>query len=132
MEHWNRTDVRDLIELYHSHECLWNVESSQYKDRNLRFLAMNDIHDRMKDSLPNISLDDIKKKIHTLRSQYNRERKSRITSMKSGAITNGIYTPKLWCFDSLQFLDDIAEGRQTTPPSMDGGFQVSKFETVMK
>ncbi|KAK3883664.1 hypothetical protein Pcinc_012043 [Petrolisthes cinctipes] len=52
------------------------------------------------------SESDVKKKIDSLRNQHRREMRLMATSQKSGAGTDEIYTPKLWCFDILSFLND--------------------------
>ena len=90
MENWRREEVRDLIEIYRCHECLWKVKSSQYKDRNLRVQAIKGVHDRLKLSVRNVSLEDIRKKIHTWRSRYTKEVKLKKASMKSGVGTADI------------------------------------------
>jgi len=35
--------IETVIELYRSHECLWNVKSSKYKNKNLKARAKADI-----------------------------------------------------------------------------------------
>ena len=48
----------------------------------------------------------IMKKLHTLRGQYRREMKEMKTLQKSGAGTDDLYLPRLWCYDALAFLGD--------------------------
>ena len=50
--------------------------------------------------------DDILKKLHTSRSQFRKEVKDLTKSRKSGAGTDDLYVPKLWCFTALAFLAD--------------------------
>ena len=49
----------------------------------------------------NITLESMKIKIHTIRSQFKRELKLILKSKKSGASTSDVYSPKLWCFQIL-------------------------------
>ena len=58
-----------------------------------------------------ITPEIIMKKLHTLRSQYRREVKEMKTSQKSGAGTDDLYLPRLWCYHTLAFL-----GYGDTPP----------------
>ena len=57
--------------------------------------------------------EDITKKLHTLKTQFNREMSAIKASQKSGAGTEDLYSPKLWCFDTLRFLAD-GEARAST------------------
>lgn len=52
------------------------------------------------------SIEEIKNKIHTLRSQFRKDIRNIKQSSKSGSGSDDIYHPKLWCFDDLQFLQD--------------------------
>lgn len=45
-------------------------------------------------------------KVHSLKGQFRKEMKDFKTSQKSGAGTDNLYVPKLWCFDALRFLTD--------------------------
>ncbi|KAF2366566.1 MADF domain [Trinorchestia longiramus] len=73
----------------------------------------------MRDLLPSITLDDVRKKINTLRSQYRREAKSFLAWKQSGGETH-VYRPKLWCFTALEFLSEAdVSGNHSIPP-MDG------------
>lgn len=97
---WSRENTSMLIHLLRRHECLWNNKSPDYKNRQMRHLALEEI----KNALEKSSTNDITKKIHTIRTQFRRELKELITSRKSGA--EDIYVPKLWCFEDLRFLQD--------------------------
>lgn len=55
-----------------------------------------------------VSPKDVQKKIHGIRSQYFSELNKIKRSKASGAGTNEIYTPKLWCFHLLSFLDNVS------------------------
>jgi hypothetical protein len=59
---------------------------------------------------PQARVDDVKKKIQTLRSGYRKERNKVRTSYRSGAGTDAVYLPKLWYYKNLEFLNDQMEG----------------------
>ncbi|KAL4708045.1 hypothetical protein ACJJTC_013456 [Scirpophaga incertulas] len=55
---------------------------------------------------PRATVEDVKKKINSLRSNYRRELKKIVTSKRSGAGTNEVYVPKSWTFKYLTFLQN--------------------------
>lgn len=52
-----------------------------------------------------VSVEDIRKKINNLRTQFFAELNKVKKSMVSGTSADDIYIPTLWCFDQLAFLD---------------------------
>lgn len=114
-DQWSRVAIMHLIDLYRQNPCLWNVRLVTYKDRNKRAAALEKICNEMEKIGVCLTVDDIKKKIDTLRSQHRRElRKKKKKTQKSGAGTEDIHTPTLWCFDSLSFLADGDDIRAST------------------
>lgn len=99
--YWSRQDTITLIDIYRSHECLWNVRSFDYRNRDKRAAAIRDIAQTI-----SRSVNEVKKKLESLRNQHRRELRLMCTSKKSGAGSDEIHTPKLWCFDILSFLND--------------------------
>lgn len=77
-----------------------------YRDRDKKRAAFQSVAKEMQDVSVYATVDEIRKKIDTLRNQYRRELRKKEKSEKSGAATADIYTPTLWCFDSLSFLND--------------------------
>ena len=99
---WSREDITVLIDCYRQYPCLWNPKLVSYKNRQHR----DDAFKKIGAQFPNHSISIIKGKIQTLRGQYRKELAAFKKSMKSGAGTDDIYTPKLWCFSLLSFLHD--------------------------
>jgi hypothetical protein len=62
---WTREMIYTLIELYESHPNLWNAASEDYKNRNLRKSAVEDIAQNM-----DFPVSEINDKIHNLRCQF--------------------------------------------------------------
>ncbi|KAG7168093.1 putative Alcohol dehydrogenase transcription factor Myb/SANT-like-containing protein 32 [Homarus americanus] len=102
--HWSREETMVLIELYRQHPCLWNVKVDMYRDK--RAAAPKQITEDMNRSGTTVTTSDVKRKIESLRNQHRRELRKMQKLKKSGAGTEDIYIPTLWCFDALHFLID--------------------------
>ena len=100
---WSRQETTCLIHMYRQQPCLWNVKSVAYKDRNKHVVALTAITKEMQKMYVSVTTVDIKRKIDTLRNQYRHEMRLEENSCKSGAATDDVYSPKLWCFDDLSF-----------------------------
>lgn len=61
---WTREKIIRLIELYESHSNLWDCSSATYRKRSARMSSIGDISKKLE-----ISVEDIKEKIHNLRCQ---------------------------------------------------------------
>ncbi|XP_045132262.1 uncharacterized protein LOC123516724 [Portunus trituberculatus] len=103
---WSRQDTAWIIDMYRQKPCLWNIKSADYKDRNKRVTALTAITREIEKKYASVTIADIKKKLDCLRNQYRREMRQMENSRKSGAGTDDVYSPKLWCFDELSFLND--------------------------
>ena len=97
---WRRDYVVMLIQLYEKCPSLWKTKTPEYKNRNKRDTDMQYIHEQFLELDCEIKKDDIKKKLHTLRSQYKKE----LNLLNKSSEKGEIYTPKLWCFGLLKFL----------------------------
>ncbi|XP_076044689.1 uncharacterized protein LOC143027305 [Oratosquilla oratoria] len=80
-------------------KMLMVLEDGQNRDK--RAAAIRDIAQTI-----SRSVNDVKKKLDSLRNQHRRELRLMCTSKKSGAGSDEIHTHKLWCFDILSFLND--------------------------
>ncbi|XP_058985917.1 uncharacterized protein LOC101889182 isoform X2 [Musca domestica] len=108
---WTQELVELLITKYQQYEFLYNTSHPHYADRVKRSNALFEICKELKEVDNNISEECIKKKIHTLRSQYVKELQKVSCSKKSGAGADDIYEPKLWCYSQLQFLKSFCSVR---------------------
>ncbi|XP_064109621.1 uncharacterized protein LOC135217588 [Macrobrachium nipponense] len=104
--YWSKPVTRTLIELYRQNLCLWNVKLKSYKNRDKRITSLKAIAAEIREQGAAVTTDDIKKNIDTLRNQFRREFKKMKDSQRSGAGTDNLYSPKLWCYDDLAFLTD--------------------------
>ena len=67
---WLRAEVILLLELYHGFPILWDVNSTDYKKRNIRKIYIRKIQEGLSTSIPSITIEDIKKKLHKLQTEY--------------------------------------------------------------
>lgn len=102
-----------FIETYRNEKCLWEMTSTEYRDKALRHAAYVKLQEILKTTDPNATKDDVIKKIHNIRSTYRKEYKRVKESMKSGCSPDDVYKPRLWYFSMLGFLDDQDVPRQS-------------------
>ncbi|XP_068246512.1 uncharacterized protein [Palaemon carinicauda] len=104
-EHWSRQLTLNLIELYRQHPCLWDVRKEVYKDLEARTAAIKEITAHLKQYVANMNEVEVKRKLALLRNQHRKEMRKVSMGKKSGAGSEEQYTPKLWCFNALSFLN---------------------------
>ena len=112
-EVWTKEETTTLIDALKEFPCLYNVKSGDYKNRSLRDDAMKQIWEKVKCLNERMTMEDIRKKINTLKGQFRKEIRALTLSKKSGC-GEDVYTPKLWCFNLLFFLKDNAEVRDSS------------------
>ena len=100
LEKWPKHKCLQLFDSRKTKEELWNCKHTNYKCKISRENALKEIEA----DLEIYSQEDIKSKIHTLRSQYRKESRNVAQSSKSGVGKDDLYTPKLWCYSQLHFL----------------------------
>ncbi|CAJ0945933.1 unnamed protein product [Ranitomeya imitator] len=100
--------VRELIEMYRSLPCLWQIKSADYSNRNKKKEAFAKLVALFKQHNPSEKVDEsvVWKKIQVLRTVYKKELNKVVKSKKSGAATDEVYVPSLWYFDLLGFTRD--------------------------
>lgn len=105
---WSKEATADLIDLYQNHSILYLASNPNYKNRNMRMQALQDIQQELSKSKfcskQCLDIADIKSKIHTLRTQFFKELGKVKRAEASGAGTNYLYESKLWCYEQLLFL----------------------------
>ncbi|CAJ0937641.1 unnamed protein product [Ranitomeya imitator] len=100
--------VRELIEMYRSLPCLWQIKSAEYSNRNKKREAFAKLVALFQQHNPSEKVDEsvVRKKIQGLRTVYKKELNKVVRSKKSGAATDEVYVPSLWYFDLLGFTRD--------------------------
>ncbi|XP_068895961.1 uncharacterized protein [Tenebrio molitor] len=101
---WNRESTSDLIELYKKYPVLYAPKHGNYKNKRKRLEVLKVIRSDMNRRGRKMTVEDIRKKIQGLRTQYAHQLSKIRKSQLSGAKPENIYKPKLWCFGQLEFL----------------------------
>jgi len=103
---WRDDHTQLVLDLLHNQECLWNVKSENYRNQNIRDKALEGMVKQL--SIPNLTQEDVKLKIKSVRSRYSSELAKVLKSEKSGAGRDGIYVPKLfWLKQADLFLCSV-------------------------
>ncbi|KAJ8022116.1 hypothetical protein HOLleu_39523 [Holothuria leucospilota] len=103
----------EVIATYESLPALWKIKSDDYMNRDKKADAYNVLLQKYKEHFPEATLEELKKKLNSLRTNFRSELRKVERSAKSGAGTEDLYVSTLWCFDALLFLRD----QETTAPS---------------
>lgn len=98
-----------LISLYRDCPELWKVKSKDYLNKNKRSLAIQKILKVLKIYKPEYNEETFKKKINTLRTNFNKECQKIDQKKKSGVSTDEVPEPSLWYFNELIFIKDQVE-----------------------
>lgn len=118
-EHQKQTWI-ELIENYKNLTLLWDPKHTDYSDQRLRQKAYDKLLKIYKTIDSKATLSHFKKKFDNMRTTYNRERKR----MKGCKVEGVIYTPNLWYFKHLSFLDKILE----TPEESERYFHFNRYD----
>lgn len=79
---WSEDKTMKFINLYESHEVLWNTSISEYKNKHARKIALEKICNEM--AIENFGVNEAKAKINSIRSAYCQEVKKVSASKHSG------------------------------------------------
>ncbi|EDW79953.1 uncharacterized protein Dwil_GK18054 [Drosophila willistoni] len=96
----NRQYLRTFIQMYKDLPVLWDTSLRDYTNREKRAEAYQRLvpiyHYLKRDA----TVEDVKKKINTLRTNYRKELKVVESAIRSGSL----HTPRCWTFQELDFL----------------------------
>ena len=63
---WLREDVRVLIFTYEKYSVLWNVKLKDYKNKNVKDIALRKVVDEFNVMHPQINVEVVRKRLHTV------------------------------------------------------------------
>nr|XP_053616803.1 uncharacterized protein LOC128678916 [Plodia interpunctella] len=106
--------LTEFIEAFRNNPCLWKIRSNDYKDKNLELQAYNNLLEIIRKVERDATIENVKKKINSLRAGFRKEHKKVQDSKKTGSGTDQVYVPKLWYYSQLEFLKDQGQGEQST------------------
>ena len=92
---WWRDEVILFLELYYGFPILWNVHSSDYKKRNIRKIYVIQIQEGLSTIIAAITIEDIKEKLHKLRTQYQMEHIKIKSSSRIGVGLDDVHKSRL-------------------------------------
>lgn len=98
-----------LISLYRDCPELWKVKSKDYLNKKKRNLAIQKILKVLKIYKPEYNEWTFKRKINTIRTNFNKECQKINRKRKSGVSPDEIPEPTLWYFNELIFIKDQVE-----------------------
>ncbi|KAF0712037.1 MADF domain-containing protein, partial [Aphis craccivora] len=99
---WSRSITTEFIELYQSKQCLWKISSVEYKNKNLKSVAYNELVEFLKSKgLVSATVKEVKSKIQNIRRMVRKERAKVEASSRSGRGTDDLY------YDLLSFTSDM-------------------------
>lgn len=115
----NPSFLNDFIEAYRQYPCLWKVKSDEYRDRNKRDEALNNLLLMTRETIPGADIKFLKNRIDSMKQSFRRELRKVKDSMKSGTSEESVYKPRLWYYDILSFIADH-EARNTSTSTFQG------------
>lgn len=100
---WPTEKVLRFIEDFHAASCLWEVTNPEYKNRIKKKIVIEELAKKYE-----VSVSDVEKKIHNLKTAFHREHKKINQAKKSGAspVKNAWFA-----YDHLLFLLQGSESR---------------------
>lgn len=109
---WRDDYIEKFLDEYRQQECLWKISSNSYKNRDTRDKAYESICSAL--NLPGLSVNDIKTKIKTIRTNYKCELNKVLKSQKSGAGLTDVYVPwLLWFKKADEFLRGVSVAKNS-------------------
>nr|CAI5835851.1 unnamed protein product [Callosobruchus analis] len=101
-----------IITLYRDSPELGKVKSKGYFNQAKKQMAMKKIVDALNFN-QYLTVEKLKKKINTLRTNFNQDYKAIESAKRSGASTDDIPKPKTWYYENMLFIKDQREIAQT-------------------
>ncbi|CAK1583554.1 unnamed protein product [Parnassius mnemosyne] len=98
--------VTEFREAFRNNPCLWKIISNDYRDKNMKFQAYNNLLEIIRKV---VLLTTLRKK-NSLRVGYRKEHKIEPGSKRSGSAIDQVYVPKLRYYSQLEFLYNQSEG----------------------
>ncbi|XP_045496131.1 uncharacterized protein LOC123694679 isoform X2 [Colias croceus] len=106
----NREETLKLVELYKINDCLWNIKNKDYRNKEARINALQNIVDEMQ--LTGFNIKDVQAKIKCLRSTYYLEL-DKIEKSERLNDEEHVYVPKIEWFNEMHsFIYDVTLKRK--------------------
>ncbi|CAK1603572.1 unnamed protein product [Parnassius mnemosyne] len=100
---------KDFILNFEALPELWDTKNPGYTNKYKRNENLAKLLPILRKIKKDATIDDVKKKINSIRSNYRRELKKIVASKRSGAGADDIYNSKIWYFPYLHFLRKLEQ-----------------------
>ncbi|XP_075985516.1 uncharacterized protein LOC142982728 [Anticarsia gemmatalis] len=105
-----------LLKLYRENSLLWDTTKDDYTNKYRRHVALNNICNALKVYRPNYTVQELKRKLNILRTNFNKER-NKIEKRKAESV-EGEAEPILWYYNEMTFLIGQEAVVKRTAPSV--------------
>lgn len=128
--------LTSFIEAYKQQPCLWNMKSTYYGNKSKREDALKALVNFTRQTIPDVNLDFVKKRIEILRGSFRKEFNKVRKSIRSGG--GRVHVPKLWYYDLMLFVADQQDQQhggkypqvEEEEISLEDGFNFSQIKEV--
>ena len=103
---FNVDEIELLIDFFKSHPSLWNHNTSDCRDRNVRDSLLEKLVDEFDNKLKK---EDIKQEWHSLQVSYKREKAREAWPKTFGLRCSEVYYSTWEHFNQMEFLDETAK-----------------------
>ncbi|XP_066951272.1 uncharacterized protein [Macrobrachium rosenbergii] len=120
--------LQRFIDAYKDLPELWDSQNPNYVRKDKRNAGYEKLLDILRLMKNDATVDDVKRKLNTLRSNFRRELKKVHDSKRSGVTTEEVYEPSSWVFYELLFLKDLekpTKNRGSVEAAPEGGDEES-------
>ncbi|PSN39487.1 hypothetical protein C0J52_10034 [Blattella germanica] len=122
-DRYSQEFLTELIELYKTHECLWNPESKEFSDSHQRAIAFETLLGKFKEVDPKSNRDTVIRILSYMRSCYRKELR-KIKEFSQTATEDAVFTSELWYFNLFGFLQPL-EMQNDSSTSVDSVYEES-------
>lgn len=108
----------EVLGLYRTLPELWKIKSDDYSNRAKKAAAYEVLLTKYQEYFKSATLEDLKKKLNTLRTNFRNELRKIERNSRSGAGTDDLYESQAWFMEAMLFLKDQetpAQSRNTFP-----------------
>ncbi|KAK2578454.1 hypothetical protein KPH14_012018 [Odynerus spinipes] len=102
----NNEKWQSFFQVYQSLLELWQVKSDVYKNKSKKNKAWETLLLEYKEIDPEDTVEKLKAKLNSIRTNYRQELKKVNDSVRSGAGEDDVYVPSIWYISCLDFLKD--------------------------
>lgn len=101
------SSLKSFIAAYKEMPELWNISLKDYSNREKNKAGYEKLLKIYKNIKKDATIQDVKKKINILRSNFRKELRKIKDSKRTGSASENVYEPTSWLFFELQFLNDV-------------------------